>query len=114
MRSRGGTRRREIGFATAGVWLIVLASPCAAHARPPGPVDFMLSPGQREALALGDLKAGQTYTLLVTLESGRLHPDDRLTVELSAAGTDRFVKELHAGDPDSISPIGPHATARAI
>ena len=80
-----------------------------AHARPPGPVDLKLSPGQQETLSLGNLKAGQTYSLLVTLESGWLEPDDRITAELSGAGTDRFVKELHAGDSDILSPL----TARA-
>ena len=75
--------------------------------RPPGPITIKLSPASRKLLTLGVLKAGQTYTLLVTLESGRLEPDDRLTVELSGAGTDRFVKELHAGDPDLYLPYRP-------
>ena len=64
-------------------------------------------PASRKPSRSATLKAGQTYTLLVTLESGRLQPDDRLTVELSGAGTDRFVKELHAGDPDLYLPYRP-------
>ena len=55
---------------------------------------------QKEVLSFAGLQAGQTYTLTVTLEGGRLHADDRLTVELSGTGDDRLVKELHAGDPD--------------
>ena len=61
----------------------------------------------RRKLALGDLAAGQTYTLLITLESGRLEPDDRITAELSGAETDKFVKELHAGDCDFYLPYRP-------
>ncbi len=104
--SCGGLRWREIGLA-AGLWLIVLATQVLADPREDGrapqttgPRSFAMKVIGQESLALGGLKAGQTYTLLVTLESGRLGPDDRLTVELSGVGKDRFVKELHAGDPD--------------
>ncbi len=100
--------------AVAAVWLIVLAIHGVAHARPDdkpvstiGPRSLAIKAGQEVALSLGDLKAGQTYTLLVTLESGRLQSDDRLTVELSGSGTDRLVKELHAGDPDLYIPYRP-------
>jgi cellulose synthase operon protein C len=78
-----------------------------AHDRPTEPINFKLSPGQRETVVLGNLKGGHTYTLLVTLESGRLEPDDRITAELSGAETDKFVKELHAGDSDFYLPYRP-------
>jgi cellulose synthase operon protein C len=114
MSSRGGTRRRVSGLVVVAAWLLVLATNGRAHARPDGkpvsisaPRSLAIKAGQQEALSLGDLAAGQTYTLLVTLESGRLQPDDRLTVELSGAGTDRLVKELHAGDPDFYLPYRP-------
>src|SRR5438034_1383411 len=58
-----------------------------------------LSSGQCETLTLGDLKAGETYRLLVTIESGRIASEDRLNVELIGSGPDRIRKELHAGDP---------------
>ncbi len=113
-------RWREIGLA-AGLWLIVLATQVLADPRRDGQArqttgrdSLGMKAGGQESLALGGLKAGQTYTLLVTLESGRLGPDDLLTVELSGAGKDRFVKELHAGDPTSTSPIGPDRTAKPI
>ena len=76
-------------------------------------MSLAIKAGHQEALSLGGLKAGQTYTLSVTLESGRLQPDDRLTVELSGAGTDRFVKELHAGDPDLYLPYRPARDGQA-
>ena len=51
-----------------------------------GSTSLTIKAGHAEARSLGGLKAGRTYALLVTLESGRLQPDDRLTVELSGAG----------------------------
>jgi len=72
----------------------------------------------RENVSLGDLKANQTYRLLVSLESGRLQPDDRVKVELTGAGPDRFTKEIHAGDPDLYLPYRPsrdgHATLTLV
>ena len=61
----------------------------------------------QETVALGDLKANRTYRLLVSLENGRLQPTDRVKVELSGAGTDRFTKVIHAGDPDFYLPYRP-------
>ena len=104
----------------AGAWLIAVALQGVAQARPddkpvstPGPRSLAIKAGHRETLSLGGLKAGQTYALTVTLESGRLQPDDRLTVELSGAGTDRLVKELHAGDPDFYLPYRPARDGQA-
>ena len=111
MSSRGGTRRRVASLVVAATWLIVLATQGFARVGPDDkpvstsePRSLAIKAGQHEAVSLGNLKAGQTYTLLATLESGRLQPEDRLTVELSGAGTDRLVKELHAGDPDLFLP----------
>jgi HEAT repeat protein len=69
--------------------------------------------GQHEALVLGELEAGATYRLVVTLEPGRSHEDDRLDVELAGAGTDVFKKSLHAGDPDLYLPYRPSKGGQA-
>jgi HEAT repeat protein len=69
--------------------------------------------GQRESLLLGDLNAGQTYRLLVTLEAGRIPEDDKIEVELTGAGLDRFKKTLHAGDPDLYLPYRPRQGGQA-
>jgi HEAT repeat protein len=49
---------------------------------------------------VGELKAGATYRLLVSLRSGTLGPRDRFEVVLEGPGGDRLGKSLHAGDPD--------------
>ena len=69
--------------------------------------------GARENLNLGDLKANQTYRLLVSLDSGRLQPVDRLKIELAGAGMDRLTKEIHAGDPDLYLAYRPTADGQA-
>ncbi|MFI5456585.1 MAG: discoidin domain-containing protein [Isosphaerales bacterium] len=113
--STSGARRRRVDspwvIAALAAWLIVLASQAVVHARPDGkppadasPRTLAMKSSQRETLALGDVKAGQTYRLLVTLDSGRLQPEDRVRVELEGAGTDRLSKALHAGDPDLYLP----------
>jgi HEAT repeat protein len=63
--------------------------------------------GERATLALGKLAAGRTYSLQVTLESGRIQAEDRVVVELVGAGADRFTKKLNAGDPDLYLPYRP-------
>ena len=67
---------------------------------PLAPTTVSIKAGGHETLSLGNLQADRTYTLTVTLESGRLQAEERLTVELLGTGDDRLVKELHAGDPD--------------
>ena len=82
--------------------------------RPQGRRTLAIRAGQHETLSFGPLKAGQTYTLLVTLESGRLAPDDRVTVELIRARRRQVrSKNCTPVTPTSIFPIGPHATATA-
>jgi hypothetical protein len=59
-----------------------------------------LEPGQSSSCLLGNLKAGQTLRLLVSLEPGALGPGDRVAAELAGPGMKPIRKELHAGDPD--------------
>ncbi|HLN05126.1 MAG TPA: hypothetical protein VK217_02525, partial [Acidimicrobiales bacterium] len=123
MSTTGERRRRvDVSWAVAALaaWLIVLASRAGSDARPAGETAVAASPrtlamkaGHRETLALGDLKAGQTYRLLVTLESGCLQPEDRVRVVLEGAGTDRLSKALHAGDPDLYLPYRPSQDGQA-
>ena len=70
-------------------------------------------PARARALALENVKSGETYGLLVTLLGGRLADDDRVEVELVGAGADRITKELHAGDPDLYLPYRPRADGQA-
>jgi hypothetical protein len=72
-----------------------------------------LSSGQREAVALGNLKANQTYSLLVTIESDSPPADAKVTVELSGADARRLSKVLHAGDPDFFLIYRPTQDGRA-
>ena len=64
------------------------------------PRSLSLSAGGRENLALGRVRSGRTYWLLVNLEHAPAAARDRVRVELAGAGADRITKELHAGDPD--------------
>jgi hypothetical protein len=66
-----------------------------------------LSSGRRESLTLGDVKTGETYRLVITLEGSLSASGDRIRVELAGAGSDRIIKELHAGDPDFYLPYRP-------
>jgi cellulose synthase operon protein C len=73
---------------------------------------LVIAPGQEEVLALGDLKAGDTYRLLVTLD-GALGSTDRLGVTFTGPGTDRLGKVLNAGDPDIYLPYRPSRNGTA-
>ena len=42
-----------------------------------------------------------------------IHAEDRVTVELEGAGTDRLTKVLHAGDPDLYLPYRPRSDGQA-
>jgi hypothetical protein len=111
MISHGETRRREV-FLAAAASLIVLAAYGLVHARPDdkallptGPRSLAIKAGEQEALSIGGLKASQTYTLTVVIESGRLQPEDRLKVTLLGRSSMRAT-------PTSTSLTGRHATAR--
>jgi hypothetical protein len=98
----------------AWVVVIVLASPGLARACAGGgpqteaPAQTVrVDTGGQKAIALGDVRSGTTYRLLVTLAGGAIPREDRLRVELTGAGSDRFTKELHAGDPDLYVPYRP-------
>ena len=54
---------------------------------------------QAQSFALGDVKAGETYGLVITLLGGRLAASDRLQRCSLWIGSDRISKELHAGEP---------------
>ena len=73
------------------------------------PGDISLKPAQSENLALGHVKAGETYRLIITLESGTLAVADRVRVDLTGTGPDKISKDLHAGDPDLYLPYRPRA-----
>src|SRR6516165_6416139 len=82
--------------------LFALLCPVAALASSPDLTkaqirSLTLAPGQAQTFPLLGLRAGQTLRLLVTLESGRLGPEDRVRVELRGTRSDRIEKDLHAG-----------------
>jgi HEAT repeat protein len=105
----------------AWVGVIVLASQCSM---PAGGGDMpraaatartiLMEAGRESTIALGDVQAGATYRLVVTLGSGALAAEDRLRVELSGAGSARFTKDLHAGDPDFYLPYRAAGDGRAV
>src|SRR5262249_38954563 len=102
MSSSGGSKRNSGAAWTVLAGLVCLAEPAitAPVAAQPGgdtttsvpapPRTISLSSGRRETRSLGGLKAGETYRLLVTLEGRPLAPEDRLEVELTGSGSDRF------------------------
>jgi len=100
-------------------WVIVVVHHTVVQARADerpataSPRTITIENGRRETLALGDLKAGQTYRLLVTLESSGIQAEDRVGAELSGAGSDRLAKQLHAGDPDLYLPYRPRQDGQA-
>ena len=77
------------------------------------PLALSLDAGGREDRALGPVRAGETYTLLVTLETAPSAIDDRVHVELAGPAADLISKDLHAGDPDLYLPYRPHADGQA-
>ena len=96
--------RRSVG---AWYWTIAVLFAASANssASPDShSTDLTLTAGQVRSVSLGELQAGQDVRLLVSLESGRLGPDDRVTFEVEALGRKVITKELHAGDPDCYFP----------
>jgi HEAT repeat protein len=111
MVSNHGYWPRSIGAAlritAIALWLIVCGAPGIASTGADGIASstsvlrrLAVRASHTEAIALGDLAAGRTYALLVTLTSGRLGPEDSLKVELAPSAAESLVKRLHAGDPD--------------
>ena len=96
-----------------GAWLIGLAAAADSRDRANAsttantPWTLSLAAGDRETLKLGELAAGDTYSLVVSLESGTLGAADRVRAELIGPGTDRLAKDLNAGDPDFYLPYRP-------
>jgi cellulose synthase operon protein C len=106
-RQRGALGSPAAVVSLLGAWLIVLASPRIdrAWAYDNDPLasraqTLTVAAGKQQALSLGELKAQETYRLLVTLANGAPPTSDRVEVTLTGAGADRLGKELHAGDPD--------------
>ena len=66
----------------------------------PRSTSFTLEPGQSRPCLLGDLKAGQTLSLLLSLEQASPGPGDRVTAELAGPGIKPIRKEMYEGDPD--------------
>src|SRR5262249_8698812 len=94
--------------------LSMSAIPCRSRsANEPGQRDpasarpLSLKSGESAPVALGTLEAGLTYRLLVTLRGDPMPPGDRIHVELAGSGSDRFTKDIHAGDPDIYLPYRP-------
>ena len=123
MSTRGARRRRVDGswvIRVVGALLVLLAPQHGVQAGPgsappasAAPRSLTIAGGHRETVALGTLKAGQTYRLQVALQSSPIHAEDRVTVELEGAGTDRLTKVLHAGDPDLYLPYRPRSDGQA-
>ncbi len=117
MISQSGWRSRRLGgaglIAMIGPWLIGLAAAADSRDRANAstsantPWTLSLATGDREILKLGELAAGDTYSLVVSLESGTLGAADRVRAELIGPGTDRLAKDLNAGDPDFYLPYRP-------
>ena len=59
-----------------------------------------LAANNKLSWSLPDVKAGHTYALSVSLRSGTLGNDDRVSILLEGPGKTAIRKELHAGDPD--------------
>ncbi len=88
--------------------LIALALCVLAPPMPPTPI----APGGRLVVPMEGLRAGETYRIQVAL-AGLVGDRDRVAVELSGPGGDRFARTLHSGDPDLYLPFRPIADGAA-
>ena len=86
------------GLLCLHAWAIAAAGETADPL--PRSTSFTLQPGQSRSCLLGDLKAGQTLSLLLSLEQASPGPGDRVTAELAGPGIKPIRKEMYAGDPD--------------
>src|SRR5260370_29501679 len=59
-----------------------------------------LAANDKQSWSIPDVQAGHTYALNVSLRSGTLGNDDRLSIQLEGPGNTAIRKDLHAGDPD--------------
>jgi HEAT repeat protein len=100
--------RRITLISNCGRFLLIAGLACAADSFGQGGAvttvgalrTVKLTAGDRETLELGEVETGETYSLVICLESGSLSAPDRMRVELSGPGPERLAKELNAGDPD--------------
>jgi HEAT repeat protein len=65
-----------------------------------GPRIVLLAASERKTLDVGQLAAGETYSIVVSLEHGTWNAHDGVRAELSGPGNENLAKQLHAGDPD--------------
>ncbi|MGD0039059.1 MAG: hypothetical protein ABSE84_01370, partial [Isosphaeraceae bacterium] len=72
------------GLLCLHAWAIAAAGETADPS--PRSTSFTLAPGQSRPCLLGDLKAGQTLSLLMSLEQASPGPGDRVTAELAGPG----------------------------
>ncbi len=72
-----------------------------------------LAPDRKATFSLGEVKAGETYRLLVTLEGVVFNLFERMRAELTGPASDRIGKELHGGDPDFYLPYRAERDGRA-
>ena len=78
----------------------------------PRSTSFTLEPGQSRPCLVGDLKAGQTLSLLLSLEQASPGPGDHVTAELAGPGIKPIRKEMYAGDPDWYLTFRPASDSR--
>ncbi len=64
------------------------------------PRTIALESGHRETVALGDVKSGETYSLLISLERTGIFAEERVHIEFTGTEAEDRQKDLHAGDPD--------------
>jgi HEAT repeat protein len=84
-----------------------------AYAAAASPRIVNLAGGRHESLDLGELNAGETYALVVSVEGHPLGAEVRVRAQLDGPGTERLAKELDAGDPDYYLAYRPRKDGRA-
>ena len=75
--------------------------------------ELSLRSGASNSLDLGQMEGGQSYRLQVSVVGDPLPPEVRIRLEFDGPGSDRFSKDLHAGDPDVYYPYRPSAGGTA-
>ncbi len=71
-------------------------------------------PGHRKSVVLGEMRAGETYRLLVTVEGTVFEPSERSAPSSPARPTTTSARSSMGAIPISICPIVPIATAGRV
>jgi HEAT repeat protein len=108
-------REPLIGFVGSLAALGVLVSSLGAASTsdesrtpvPPASETLTIANGEHRTVSLGATKAGETYRLLVSVETVLLSIEERLEVELVGSHSETLRKALHAGDSDLYLPYRP-------